>query len=258
MEKRLFFGLSIEAPWPPSYPKGRIIEETSRHITLAFLGNSAPPNLSSLPLPQFSRGPTAIADSLEFLPKFKPRVVAYHIHWKTGWEALEHYREALTHWLEDQGHQIDKRPFHSHLSIARQPFVEAEWEASFEPLPLVVTGLHLYESIGNLRYPSLFTHSFTLPFEEFEHTADIAFLIRGKALNEILAHAFLAMSFKYPPLLAYEPKGAVDSLDEIVRLLNQMIAQCDSDCGCPFKAVSYHGKQRENEQAIEWEMVVDV
>ena len=37
-QKRLFFGFEVKAPWPQGLPKGRILKEDQRHITIAFLG----------------------------------------------------------------------------------------------------------------------------------------------------------------------------------------------------------------------------
>ena len=34
--KRLFLGMEVKAPWPSKCAGGRIICETSRHITLVF------------------------------------------------------------------------------------------------------------------------------------------------------------------------------------------------------------------------------
>jgi len=258
MEKRLFIGLSVEAPWPHSYPKGRMLEENGRHITLAFLGNVKMPDFKTFPKPPFQLGGAALASSVVFLPKLKPRVVAYQIDWISGKEEMIAYRQELYRWLEPQGYSLDQRPFHPHLTIARSPFVEKDWETHFHPLPLIVTGIHLYESIGNLRYPTLFSIPLIPIFEEFEHTADIAFHIRGRNFRELYAHATLAMSFDFSPFLQYQKEVSPSTLEEVVQLLNQMVSSCDRDHGCPFKAVSYHGNVQEEENWMTWEMVVDV
>ena len=258
MEKRLFIGLSVEAPWPHSYPKGRVLEESGRHITLAFLGNGKILDLKSFPKPHFQLGQAALASSVVFLPKFKPRVVAYQIDWVSGEKEVIAYRQELYKWLEPQGYSLDKRPFDPHLTMARSPFVEREWEAHFQPLPLVVTGIHLYESIGSLRYPTIFSVPLTPIFEEFEHTADIAFHIRGRNCQELYDHAALAMSFEFPLFLQYRKEVTPSTLDEVVKFLNQMVSACDRDHGCPFKAVSYHGKLHEENEWMNWEMVIDV
>lgn len=256
MEKRLFVGLSIDAPWPPSYPSGRVIEESSRHLTLAFLGNCPLPNLDTFPVPDFCA--TAISDAVLFLPKLRPRVVSYHLKWLSGQSAIEKYQTSVLDWLETQGYKVDRRPFLPHVSIARAPFLEAEWEAHFHPLPLLITGVHLYESIGHLRYLPLFSHRFSSPFQELDHTADLAYRVGGKDYNGLYTHAMVALSFAYPPFLKYAKHQKFGSLHEIIRALNQMIAECDSEVGCPFKAVSHHGGLKEEKGTYEWEMFVDV
>lgn len=89
-EKRLFFGAEVHAAWPKEFPHGRIIDEESRHITLAFLGQTSFARLESilpaLPLPQFKIGKVGKIDRFLFLPERNPRVVAGHVHWFSGAE----------------------------------------------------------------------------------------------------------------------------------------------------------------------------
>lgn len=260
-EKRLFFGFSVDAPWPMSYPKGRIIEESSRHITLAFLGNTSfdrlENSLKEFPNPDFHIGPVGICDKILFLPEMKPRVVADHISWISDGKKLNSFHDKVLKWLETLDFAIDKRPLLPHVTIARAPFNENEWESAFESLPIIVTGIHLYESMGNLRYHSLWNYSLLSAFEELEHTADIAFIIRGRNYEELFEHAAVAMSFKYPPFLSFLEEKNQKELGQVVQSLNKMVTKCDEEIGCPFKAVSYHGKADQKEY-LEWEMVVDV
>lgn len=260
-EKRLFFGFSVDSPWPSTYPKGRIIEESARHLTLAFLGNhpfeKLEKELSHFPKPDFLIGPAGVCDELLFLPKFKPRVVSHHVHWLVDGEAINTYQEKVLDWLENLGLPVDRRPFLSHITLARAPFVEKEWEEAFENLPVIITGIHLYESIGNLRYPSIWNLPILPAFEEFEHTADIAFHVYGKTFRELYFHGALAMSFKFPHFLSYLKDREIKDLNQLVQSLNEMITFCDQEMGCPFKAVSYHGKLEKN-NLMHWEMVVDV
>lgn len=254
-EKRLFFGFSIEEPWPYKYPKGRIIDENSRHLTLAFLGNvsfsSLEKALVQFPEPHFQLGPCGICDQLLFLT----RVVAQHVTWFEGGKQLATFQITVLDWLESLGYSVDRRPFLPHITLARAPFDQKEWEKWFEPLPCMVTGIHLYESIGNLTYKSIWEIPFTRPFVEIEHTADIAFHVRGKNPAEFYLNAALALSFKFPPFLSFIEKGPVGDLNQVVKELNRMIAQCDLSTGCPFKAVSYHTKLTPE---LDWEMIVDV
>lgn len=259
--KRLFFGFSVHAPWPQDTPAGRVIEEKGRHITLAFLGNTAHEPLekafSDFPKQKNLIGPVGKTDSLLFLPKQSPRVVAEHVKWLSDEKYLEKIHQELLNWLENLGHKTDKRPFLPHITVARAPFDKEKWEESFHPLPLWVSGIHLYESSGNLQYNSLWQDSFLPPFEEFEHMADIAFHIRGKSLKDLYLHGAIALSFKFPPFIGFLQDREFTSIDQVIQGLNQMVSQCDLEIGCPFKAVSYHGKQDEQE-ILTWEMIVDV
>ncbi len=260
-KKRLFFGFSLEAPWPMTYPKGRIIDEDARHITLAFLGNHpfAPlhSHLTHCPKPLFPFGPIGICDRVLFLPELKPRVVSYHVNWMTDGEAITQYQTTLLDWLETLDYPVDRRPLLPHVTLARAPFEEREWEHAFEPLPCMITGIHLYESLGSLRYISIWHHRLQPVFEEFEHTADIAFHVRGMNYRQLYLHGALALSFKYPLFFQFTQDHSFENLDQVVQKLNEMISQCDTKIGCPFKAVSYHGVLKE-EKPLNWEMIVDV
>jgi len=261
--KRLFFGLSLQAPWPPFYPKGRLIEEETRHITLAFLGNhpfdKLENALNDFPKPDFLIGPVGRSDEILFLPKGHPRVVSHHISWIVDGEKIKAFQKKVQAWLESLEYPVDRRPLLPHVTLARAPFSKEDWEKAFEPLPMIITGVHLYESLGNLQYQSLWELPFISSFEEFEHTADIAFHIRGTSMQELYLHAAIGMSFHFPPFLSFLQKIEIVDLEGVIRALNVMISTCDLEMGCPFKAVSYHGKIREEEnQILHWEMVVDV
>lgn len=262
-KRRIFFGFSVEAPWQSTYPKGRIIAEATRHITFAFLGNILYPPLEKelvhFPPPDFKIGPTGLCDRLLFLPKKEPRVVALHVSWLSGKEKIASFHQTVLHWLESLGYPVDRRPFLPHITIARAPFEEADWEKTFEKLPTMITGIHLYESLGGLHYQTIWKLPLLPPFEEFEHTADIGFHVRGNSLQELYHHGALAMSFKFPPFLSFIKQEEIQDIQDIIRLLNKKIAECDLEIGCPFKAVSYHGKIRiDSDQMMHWEMIVDV
>lgn len=261
--QRLFFALQVEAPWPQELPAGRILEEGVRHVTLAFLGNGKFDNLhsqlSTIPLPPFKIGPAAIADALTFLPPHSPRVVAASVQWMDGFNTIIEWQKHIGQWLLTLGYPSDQRPFFPHITLARSPFDPHAWIQAFHPLPFFAKALHLYESLGNLHYHPLWSHPFLPPFEELDHTADIAFLIRGANLKELHLNAQIALSFKHPSLTRYFAKELSDTLDEIIIDLNRMIGQSDSEEGSPFKAVSFHGKvYQTSEQILTWEMIVDV
>ena len=260
---RLFFGAEVEAPWPTELPPGRIIQEENRHLTFAFLGNcslSALKNhLSSLPMPHFSITPIGRCDRLLLLPEKEPRVVSYHVLWMTKQVELDFFQRGLKSWLKEKGYPVDSRDSLSHITLAREPFDEKEWKEAFFPLPLMLKKIHLYESVGNLCYTPVWTHALSLAFEELDHTADIAFCIRGEDLFQLHLHAHIALSFKFPPFLSYWTPTSPQSLSLLVRDLNRSIALADQQEGCPFKAVSLHGDIMETAQnRLEWEMIVDV
>lgn len=262
-EKRLFFGFSIDAPWPTDYPDGRIIHEKDHHMTFAFLGNVSyeifKKELPSFPRPDFHIGPVGKSTHLLFLPKEHSRVVAHHIEWFTGATLIANYHAQVLDWLKKHQLPVDHRPLLSHVTLARAPFHKREWEDAFETLPMRITGIHLYESMGNLSYPSLWHLSLHPAFEEFEHTADIAFTIRAEKESDLFIHAAVALSFRYPPFLNFIPSQfPKPTLEDIIRSLNRMISLCDLEIGCPFKAVSYHGLCKKENNLITWEMIVDV
>jgi 2'-5' RNA ligase len=261
--RRLFFGAQTEAPWPKEYPPARMIPEEVRHLTLAFLGHDSFSKLktllSSAPLPSFLIGPAGIAKEVIFLPPERSRVAALTTDWLHSKEGLNVYQKKLGEWLVSHGYSLDQRPFFPHISVARPPFDKEEWKLAFSPLPFFVKAIHLYQSMGNLEYTSLWSCPLISPFEEFEHTADIAFHIRGMSIEELHSHAQLALAFKFPLLVNHFTSNWCDTFDEMVISLNELISLADAEFGCPFKAVSFHGTIQPGEHNIlNWEMIVDV
>lgn len=263
--KRLFFAFKINMPWPQSLPHARLLQEDERHMTAAFLGESdyskLQPLLSGIPLPQFKVGPIAATDRILFLPERHPHVVAWHASENDQLHALANYSQQLIGWLTEHGFSPDTRhPFLPHITLGRSPFNIHDWRHSFEPLPLVVDSLHLFESLGNLRYQSLWSHELNQPFLEIEHTADIAFLVQGESLMELFNNALTALAFKYPPLLKFKKEmPPLADVNDIIIALNQIISRTDSAIGCPFKAISFHGEiNTKADHILSWEMIVDV
>lgn len=261
-QKRVFFGYEVLAPWPAEYPTGRVIEPVSRHLTLAFLGNIPYSPLRDImndfPTPSFRIGPVGHFDQCLFLPERHPHVVAWHVKWyeKVVFDA---FQQLVAKWLISHHYSIDQRPFLSHVTIARSPFKENDWKKTFTPLPMMVKNIHLYESVGNLVYQPIWSHSILPPFEELDHTADIAFVIQAESMENLHLHAQIALAFKFPALLKYIEKMPLQShLDDIIISLNELITQADSDIGCPFKAVSFHGDLNKENNLFKWEMIVDV
>lgn len=256
--KRLFFALEMKAPWPETIPPGRTIFEENRHLTLAFLGDasfySLEKQLHSFPKPPFKVGPAGAFTKLLFLPKRTPRVAAWEIEWWEKESRLLEYRRAVNAWL---GLQMQDE-FLSHVSIARNPTHFEEWEQSFTPLPCFAKDMCLFESLGSSQYKSLWKISLLPPFEEIDHMADIAFLIRGESLEELYVHGWLALSFFEPVLSEYFVSAQPSSQLHMIELFNAQIARIDADRGCPLKAVSQHGTIQNNEGLLEWEMIADV
>ncbi len=260
----LFFGLKSNAPWPSNYPSGRLIQMDELHATLAFLGKAdlekLIPLLKTFPSFNFPSGLAAIFDQLLFLPKNQPNVVAWHVDFFENAIRLEKCQKELITWLKNEGFDTDDthQNWLPHVTVARKPFSNDEWEASFQKLPVVFDSIHLYESIGNLRYRSLWSMPLTMPWTEIEHTADIAFNLKGENLEQLYRHAGLSLSFKFPELLDFLPKKVPSDLDDLIMLLNEAVCLADGTIGCPFKAVSFHGDLKKNDQILQWEMIVDV
>lgn len=261
-EKRLFFGLEISCPWPDHYPDGRMIAEGDRHATLAFLGNHPLNKILTLseemPKPPFPLGPVGKFDKCLFIPKEShPRVAAWHFILMEKRDEIEKYQKSLQDFLNGKGFDL-KGDFLPHVTLARKPFDKKEWKEAFVPLPFFIKALHLYESVGNLRYERRYTHALEDPFEEIAHVADIAYLVKAKTMLQLHLHAKIALAFKFPPLLSYFSENVEDSLDRIVEDLNELVRKADSEIGCAFKAVSYGGEIKEEEGFLTWEMIVDV
>jgi len=264
MAKRnhLFFGMEAIAPWPESFPKGRIIQEKDRHVTLAFLGSVEKDELldqlRDFPSPPFQTGFSCLAEEILFLPQKKPRVVAWHIRVD---ERIKSYQKQLTDWLIERGYppKNPNRPFLPHITLSRGKFSPKAWERSFSMLPVVLNTIQLYESLGHSQFQVIWKYPLALPFEEFEHTADIAFVIRGSSFSELYHNASTALAFQSPSLLEYaiEEEGDFQNLDQIIQALNRVIARSDEEIGVPFKAVSYHGDVGKA-PPYHWEMIVDV
>jgi len=263
--KRLFFALEVDAPWPEKLPEARTIDKTDRHMTVAFLGetdyemmSSLLPSIPSLP---FRVGMSAHFDRCLFLPERHPHVVAWRVNLWEGSVAIEKYQEQLFAWLRSHNLPVDTRNrFLPHVTLCRSPFMVGEWKQDFIPIPLIIKNLHLYESLGNVKYKPCWTQPLIVPFEEIEHTADIAFRVSGETSLQLYRNAFAALSFKFPKLLEFfSNPNAIGDVDEIVMRLNEAICLADATHGCPFKAVSFHGEIiRAEDQTLKWEMIVDV
>jgi len=261
--KRVFLGMECHAPWPEDLPKGRIVEPENRHITLAFLGtvdiDLFLKHIESIPLPPFPLGFAGRFTRCRFFPKKRPRVVAWEVDVGTRQPELLDYQQEIEAWLAKGKYRVDDRKFLPHMTISRGKFDPGAWKKAFTPLPVILSNLHLYESQGSSNYTPLWTHGLPAPFEEFDHTADIAFRIRGQGLKQIFEHALSALAFQCPELLDYkDPDFIPESLNEIIQRLNHIVGKADAEIGTPLKAVSYHGDLNQKDQYQDWEMIVDV
>lgn len=262
MEKRLFIGMEVKAPWPEQWPEGRVLLEKDRHLTLAFLGEVSLekllPLLNDFPKPSFEMGIGGVFDRPLFLPHRMARVAAWRIQFLEKEEQFLSFQKNLSIWLKGNEFPVkEKGEFLPHVTIARAPFKKEEWKKSFESIPLYLKNIHLYESLGSSKYEILWSCPTRVPFEEIEHTADIAFLVTGCDLSQLYLHAQLALSFHFPPFISFFDLKEVHSWEEIVSGLNERIFLADAKIGCPFKAVSFHGAI-ERREFLEWEMIVDV
>ncbi len=209
IKKRLFFGLEATSPWPLIMPAGRLICENDRHATLAFLGNidwaELSPHLKAIPSPSFNIGLGAILDKIMFLPHRRPNVVCWHADFFETLPKLTQYQNELSFWFKEAGfsplEHVDK--WLPHVSLARFPVDMPAWKKAFTPQPAIFKAIHLYESVGESQYCTLWSFPLLLPFEEIEHTADIAFIIKGETFFQVYLHALLALAFKFPRLLHF-------------------------------------------------------
>ncbi len=258
---RLFVGAKVCALWPKFELQGHYLPEDTRHATLAFLGkadaNKLVEELSLLPALSFSVGLGGTFDRALLLPEQDARVVCWHVAWQN--QELTQFQSQLSHYLETKGYALDSRPWLSHVSVCRSPVHPQQWVDAFYPLACFVDSIHLYESLGHGQYRSLWSRAFHLPFQEIEHTADLAFHIFGENLDRIYENAFLALAFQEPQLcMHWTPHKAIGSLDDVVILLNDAICRLDQTTGSPFKAVSFHGQVELFQCGFKWEMIVDI
>ena len=262
--KRVFFGLEVDAPWPTELPRGRILDAGHRHMTLAFLGNVQYPPLRDIlinfPTPPIKIGLVGHFDKCLALPPRRPHAVAWHALWQDDNQKLVTFQKTLSDWLRHNNYTVDEREWLPHTTLCRQPFDLPAWEKAFVSIPFYTGAIHLYESLGDLKYVPIWSYPILGPFEEIEHIADMGFKIYGETIQQLYHHAFTAIAFKFPQLLDYfKPVQQVQTLDEIIMTLNEIVGRADGEIGCPMKAVSYHGDiVKHTNSTLEWEMIVDV
>jgi 2'-5' RNA ligase len=234
-----------------------------RHITLAFLGNTdhekVLQNAQELPqnlhMPAFA--PVGVFSHCHFFPKKHPRCVSWGASWKSHFDMFQN--AIIAHFVDHKLIEPLKRPFIPHATVARSPFDKNAFKESFSPVAFYAPALHLYQSLGHSKYTSLWHVPWKVPFVEIEHTADLAFQVYARNLQELSLHAQAALCFAFAECIPFsftlfEP----ENLDHIVYHLNKIIALCDSECGSPVKAVSYHDTVLTDGSELIWEMIIDV
>ncbi len=265
MKKRLFFAFDIEALYLDLPKEKKLIDEKNRHVTLLFLGNVEEEeilkSIKSTPLPPFKIGAVGEFDKCLFLPENNPRLVAYRVNFLEKNKDIENFQKELLSFFQNSSFDIkQENNFLPHITICRNDFDMTTWKQKFVRTPLYLKSFNLYESLGSSEYKSLWKREFIKPFEEIEHTADIAFIIKGENFQKLLVHAFSAMSFKSLDFLKYfNSLKNVDSLDDVIINLNEIITKAEiENVHLPFKAVSFHSKIEEKDNILSWEMIVDV
>jgi 2'-5' RNA ligase len=194
--KNLFLAFEIKGQWPASFPKARLIPDAYRHLTLAFIGpydNSSVMNVvPTIPRFKDTISPSGRLDNLIFLPPGIERIAVLIPQFFDMPAVMNYQKEVSGDLLRKLGLQ-EKRSFLPHVSIARAPFDHKEWKEISWNIPFYVSSLSLYQTVASLRYDILWKQPYTPPFDEIDHTADLAYTIRGRNLSELFSHALLCL-----------------------------------------------------------------
>ena len=263
-ESRFFFGFGLDTLWPEKLPFSKVIDEKNRHLTLVFLGEKTFEEIDNikkeLPFPEFETAPVAEFDKCLFLPEKKPRLVAWHVNFLEKQKQIIDFQRKLLKTLKEKGFCSNHREeFLAHVTICRDFFDKEIWEKEFQKLPVIIKNFSLYESLGSSKYRVIWQKDFLLPFVEIEHTADIAFRVRGRNIEELKLHSFIALCFKFRPVILFHKYlREVNTIEELIMLLNEILTKVDIERGSIFKAVSFNTKIIEKNAMLEWEMIIDV
>ncbi|NGX52137.1 MAG: RNA 2',3'-cyclic phosphodiesterase [Candidatus Anoxychlamydiales bacterium] len=264
--KRVFFGFKIFTHWLKTPEEKKIIQEKNRHITLLFLGDQnyldIAQYLKELSLFDFKISPSGFFEKVLFLPKKNPRLVAYQANFMDKNKKIQELQKDLFDFFKNKKFDLkqNRDNFLPHVTVCRNEFKIDKWENSFEPFAFYVKSFNLFESFGSSEYKTLWKNEFLKPFDEIEHTADIAFNIRGEDFSDLLYNAFIALSFKETKFLSYykELKN-VSSIDDVIINLNDLVTKAEIDgIHMPFKAISFHSDIKREDNILSWEMIVDV
>jgi len=268
-QKRVFFGFEIDSFWIDLPKENKIIDEKMRHITLLFLGDvpadeitSYIDELSKLEKTSFDIGPVGYFNKCLFLPHKNPRLVAFEVDFFNKIDEIKKFQKLLLNFFNKKNIPLkEKKPFLPHVTISRGHFDKKKWEDHFKLAPLYIKSMNLYESFENSKYSTLWKEDFIKPFEEIKHTADMAFIIRGKNFVDLLYNSFIALSFKLLDFLKYIYllRADVNNIDDVIINLNEIVTQSEIDgIFLPFKAISFHSNIIKEKNILNWEMIVDV
>ncbi len=264
-DKRVFFGFEIEVFWIELPKEKKIISENNRHITLLFLGkndvNEINKYLNELPSCNFEIGPVGYFNKCLFLPPKHPRLIAYQADFFEKNKFIRDFQKKLFDFFKKKNFLVKQNNnFLPHVTICRNDFDKQVWKNSFKFLPLFIKSFNFYESLGSSEYKTLWKKDFIEPFEEIKHTADIAFIVKGKNYTDLLFNSFIALSFKSLDfLLYYKELKEVNSIDDVIINLNDIVTKAEIDgLYIPFKAISFHANIEKKDDILNWEMIVDV
>lgn len=207
--KRLFFGYEVEAPWFSPMPKGRILAQENRHLTLAFLGEVSYEKLfqqlDEAPKFPFSVGAAGICLELIYLPKRRANALALNFKWLTQEALMLRFQQELVIWLQDKGYSAahSTEQFLPHVTLARRPFDSLAWDETFYPIPLITTHLHLYESVGSMCYKPLWSRRVLSPIvrKDLSDDSQVVFSLKGCSYEDLWTHAWLALGFIWPEVV---------------------------------------------------------
>ncbi|NGX63060.1 MAG: RNA 2',3'-cyclic phosphodiesterase [Candidatus Anoxychlamydiales bacterium] len=263
--KRLFFGFEIQTLWPKTFTAKKIIKEENRHITLLFLGENIiediEKHLQDLPSLDTNIPLAGFFDKTLFLPEKNPRLVAYRANFFDKSKEVKNFQNELFEFFKKKNFSIKQNSnFLPHVTVCRENFSIKEFKENFYFFPFYIKSFNLYESFQNSEYKTLWKKDFQKPFQEFFHTADIAFIIKGENFSSLLLNSFIALAFKEFSILNYfNELKSVTSLDDVIINLNEIITKAEIDgLHMPFKAVSFHSDIETKQNLLHWEMIVDV
>lgn len=200
-------------------------------MTLAFLGDihyeGLEKILATFPSPPLQVGMAGYFDKCLFLPPKRPNVVSWHVTWLDTEHDLGLFQKEVATWLDEHHFSTDigKKGFLPHVTVCRRPFRYDEWREAFSPLPMIIKGIHLYESVGSLVYEPLWSLPLTEPFTWGEEQGGLVLTPQGENPRQLFTHALAGLAFKNTklvPLLKEVPQGIITDA-EALRHLHDLV-----------------------------------